>query len=37
MMSLSLIFSYPFMQRALIAGVLVRRCWAFLSCSSATP
>ena len=31
MMSLSLIFSYPFMQRALIAGVLVSLCAALLA------
>lgn len=33
MMSLSLIFSYPFMQRALIAGVLVSLCAALLGVS----
>ena len=33
MMSLSLIFSYPFMQRALIAGVLVSPCAALLGVS----
>ena len=33
MMSLSLIFAYPFMQRALIAGVLVSLCAALLGVS----